>query len=74
MGRKRLFGALSILGVLVGLGLTIYFWLTHEPGDPTGLQALLVVCILLNARGNLRQVRYVRALERLSADSDQGSA
>ncbi len=69
IGRKRLFLALSVLGVLVGLGLTVYFWVTHEPGDPTGLQAIVVLLVLLNARGNLRQVRYVRSLERLGGES-----
>ena len=64
--RKGLFLALSVAGVLVGLGLGIFFWLTHEPGDPAGLQAVVVVLILLNARGNLRQVRYVTALESLA--------
>ena len=68
IGRKRIFGTLSVVGVIVGLGLALYFWLSHEPGDPTGLQAILVVCILLNARGHLRQVRYVNALEQLHAD------
>ena len=70
IGRKRLFLALSALGVVVGLGLGLFFWLTHEPGDPTGLQAVVVVLILLNARGNLRQVRYVNALEQLRDGSD----
>ena len=67
--RKGLFLALSVAGVLVGLGLALYFWISHEPGDPTGLQTLVVVLVLLNARGNLRQVRYVRALEALSGDA-----
>ena len=66
IGRKRVFGVLSAVGVAVGLGLALYFWVTHEPGDPTGLQAVVVVLILLNARGNLRQVRYVNALEALT--------
>ena len=70
IGRKRLFGVLSALGVVVGLGLGVTFWLTHEPGDPTVLQAVVVVLILLNARGNLRQVRYVNALEQLRDGSD----
>ncbi len=67
--RKGLFLALSVAGVLVGLGLALYFWISHEPGDPTGLQAVVVVLILLNARGNLRQVRYVNAIEALSGPS-----
>ena len=66
IGRKRVFGVLSALGVAVGLGLALYFAVTHQPGDPTGLQAVVVVLILLNARGNLRQVRYVNALEALT--------
>ena len=69
IGRKRLFGVLSAVGVVVGLGLAVTFWLTHEPGDPAGLQAVVVVLILLNARGNLRQVRYVNAIEALSGPS-----
>ncbi len=70
IGRKRLFAVLSAVGVIVGLGLGVTFWLTHEPGDPTALQAVVVVLILLNARGNLRQVRYVNALEQLRDGSD----
>ena len=66
IGRKRVFGVLSMVGVAVGLGLALTFALTHQPGDPIGLQAVVVVLILLNARGNLRQVRYVNALEALT--------
>jgi len=70
VGRKRLFVALSALGVAAGVGLGSYFWFAHQPGDPTGLQALVVVLVLLNARGNLRQYRYALALESLGVPSD----
>ena len=65
--RKKLFLGLSLLGVLAGLGLGIYwfFFSPGEPDAPNGLRAVLVVMILLNARQNLRQYRYALALEAL---------
>ena len=65
IARKRLFVVLSVVGVLVGLGLGIW-WAFIAPPDPStrGLKAIVVVLVLLNARGNLRQFRYASALEK----------
>jgi len=65
--REKLFAALSALGVLIGLLLAAsYAWRRWQsPGAPIALQLLVVVLILLNARQNLRQVRYARLLREL---------
>ena len=65
--RKKLFLVLSVTGVAVGLGLAAWFGYRRwaEPGAPAGLPLIVVVLILLNARGNLRQYRFAGALERL---------
>ncbi len=65
--RKKLFLALSAAGVATGLGLAVWFGYRSwaDPGSVSGLAFAVVVLVLLNARGNLRQYRYASALERL---------
>jgi len=65
--RKRLFLALSLAGVAVGLGLAVYYGYRrfHDPEYALGLRAVVVLLILLNARQNLRQFRYALVLEKL---------
>ena len=63
--RKKLFLVISIIGVIVGLSLALfYFWKSYvQPDFEVGSHFILVVMILLNARLNLRQYRYARILE-----------
>ncbi len=66
LGKERAYLRLSILGVLVGVGLAIFYgvqWTRHDD-YPLGLRFVVVVLILLNARQNLRQFLYCRALRR----------
>lgn len=69
LGRGRLFLGLSVAGVAVALGLAALYgyrrWI--DPGYPLGLPAVVILLVLLNARQNLRQYRYVRVLESFSA-------
>ena len=62
--RKKLFIVLSAVGVVVGLGLGVWWTLIAPPASSGGLHIVLVVLVLLNARQNLRQYRYACALER----------
>lgn len=66
--RRRIFGALSVLGVVVGVGLGLYYGLGGV-SDPGVLQAVVVILVLLNARSNLRQYRYASALEKLMTET-----
>ena len=65
--RKKLFLALSITSVTVGLCLTLlYTWqFATQPGFAPGIHFVLVLLILLMARQNLRQYYYARILEKL---------
>jgi hypothetical protein len=65
--RKRVFLWLAAAGVAAALGLSCFYaWRrAHDPRYPLGARAALVLLILLNARQNLRQYRYARALEGL---------
>ena len=67
--RKKLFLALSITSVVVGLGLTLlYSWqYATQPGFAPGIHLVLVLLILLMARQNLRQYYYAKILEKLIA-------
>ncbi|NIL99684.1 MAG: hypothetical protein GTN89_01690 [Acidobacteria bacterium] len=65
--RKNLFLVLSLAGVVVGLGLAVWFGYRRwaDPSAGSGLAFVVVVLVLLNARANLRQYRFAVALERL---------
>ena len=68
--RKKLFLALSITSVVVGLSLTLYYswqYATRQPGFAPGIHFVLVLLILLMARQNLRQYYYAKILEKLIA-------
>lgn len=69
LGRRRLFLALSVAGIAAGLGLAALYGYRRliDPGYPLGLPAVVILLVLLNARQNLRQYRYVRVLESFSA-------
>lgn len=63
--RKKIFLVLSIVSVIVGLGLAVfYFWEAYaHPRFDIGIHFVLVVLILLNARQNFRQYKYAKILE-----------
>ncbi len=65
--RKKLFLALSIASVAVGLCLSLlYAWqFATQPGFAPGIHFVLVILILLMARQNLRQYYYAKILEKL---------
>ena len=65
--RKKLFLALSIVGVVVGLGLAAFYtWQkATQPGYPIGGRFALVIMVLLAGRQQLRQYRYATILEKL---------
>ena len=65
--RRRLFLALSIVGVVVAVGLAAYYtWRKlHDPAFTMGARMVIVVLVLLNSRQNLRQYRFAGILEKL---------
>jgi hypothetical protein len=65
--RKKLFLALSITSVIVGLSLALFYaWqYATQPDFALGIHFVLVLLILLMARQNLRQYYYARILEKL---------
>jgi hypothetical protein len=65
--RRTLFLALSILGVMISLGLAVYYtWRKlHDPAFAVGARMVIVVLVLLNSRQNLRQYRFAGILEKL---------
>ena len=65
--RKRLFLVLSIAGLVIAVGLSVYyaFRAATDPSFPIGPRAVIVVLILLNARQNLRQYRFAGILEQV---------
>jgi hypothetical protein len=68
MKRERVFFAVTWVGVAVGLGWAGWYALGVE--EPVGtVEWLVVVLVLLNARQNLRQVKYARALSALMGAS-----
>ena len=66
--RRRLFGVLSALGVVVGVGLGLYYAFGGA-SDPALLRAVVVILVLLNARSNLRQYRYATVLKQLTTEA-----
>ena len=63
--RKKLFLALSIVGIVVAVLLATYYGFRrlNDPTFPIGTHAVIVVLILLNSRQNLRQYRFVSFIE-----------
>jgi len=68
--RRALFLALSVAGLVIAIGLTVFYaWRKlHDPSFPVGARAVIVLLILLNSRQNLRQYRYVRLLAALTGE------
>jgi len=67
--RQSVFLILSAIGVVVGLGLAIWWSVDGKTGH--ALEFVVVILILLNARNQLRQWRYAKALERLIAEKNK---
>lgn len=67
--RKKLFLALSVTSVVVGLCLALFYaWqFATQPGFSPGIHFVLVLLIFLMARQNLRQYYYAKILEKLIA-------
>ena len=65
--RKRLFLALSVAGLLVAAGFTVWcVWKKkHDPAFDMGPRSVIVLLVMLNARQNLRQYRYACLIEKL---------
>ena len=65
--RKKLFLALSIVGMVIAVVLAAYYGFRrlNDPTFPVASHAVIVVLILLNSRQNLRQYRYAAVLEGL---------
>ena len=63
--RKKLFLALSIVGIGVAIVLAAYYGFRRleDPTYPIGTHAVIVVLILLNSRQNLRQYRFASFVE-----------
>ncbi len=73
--RKKLFLALSVIGVVAGLGLAVLYTVlrVRNPHFEVSARAVIVVLVLLNARQNLRQYRYAEVLEKAFGASLGGS-
>ena len=63
--RKKLFLALSIVGMVIAVVLAAYYGFRrlNDPTFPIGSHAVIVVLILLNSRQNLRQYRFASFIE-----------
>jgi len=63
--RKKLFLALSILGVVIALGLALFYtWQAYiQTSSSIGIHVVVIILILLNARQNLRQYNFAKILE-----------
>ena len=70
--RKKLFLAISIVGMVIAVVLAAYsgFRRLTDPTFPIGPRAVIVVLILLNSRQNLRQYRFASFIE---ADKKNGA-
>jgi formate-dependent nitrite reductase membrane component NrfD len=63
--RKKLFLAISIVGMVIAVVLAAYYGFrrVNDPTYPIGPRAVIVVLILLNSRQNLRQYRFASFIE-----------
>ena len=68
--RKKLFLVLSIAGIVIAVALAAYsgFRRFNDPTFPVGPRVVIVILILLNARQNLRQYRFVSVIEAYSQE------
>ena len=68
--RRQLYLTLSIISVILGVGLGVFFtWqAVTQTGTPSSIHFVVVILILLAGRQNLRQYRYAIILEKLLAD------
>ena len=66
--RRRVFLALSVVGVVIAGGLAVYYtWRKiHDPAFAVGARMVIIILVLLNARQNLRQYRFAGILEKLA--------
>ena len=63
--RKKLFLAMSIVGIVIAVVLAAYYgfrWL-NDPTYSIGPRAVIILLILLNSRQNLRQYRFASFIE-----------
>jgi hypothetical protein len=72
--RKKLFLALSLVGLVIGVGLAGYYGIRRleDPTFPIGPRAVIVVLILLNSRQNLRQYRFASFIEDYTKTKEGG--
>jgi len=70
--RKRVYLVLSIVGLSVAAAYAVHVALRRaaDPSYPVGVRIALMVLILLNARGQLRQYRYAGILEKTLEGED----
>ena len=61
--RQRVFRGLMWAGLVAGVGLLILAIWRAQRGEPWATTAVIAVFVLLNARGNLRQVKYAQLLK-----------
>ena len=63
--RKKLFLAISIVGMVIAVVLAAYYGFRrlNDPTFPVASHAVIVVLILLNSRQNLRQYRFASFIE-----------
>ena len=63
--RKKLFLALSIVGMAIAGVLAAYYGVRRfsDPTFPIGTRAVIIILILLNSRQNLRQYRFTSFIE-----------
>ena len=63
--RKKVFLAISIVGIAVAAVLATYYGFRRltDPTFPIGSRAVIIVLILLNSRQNLRQYRFASFIE-----------
>jgi hypothetical protein len=63
--RKKVFLAISIVGMAIAVGLAVYYGFRrlNDPTFPIGQRVVIIILILLNSRQNLRQYRFVSFIE-----------
>ncbi len=71
--RKQLYLTLSIISVILGVGLGVYYiWqAVTQTGTPSSIHFVVVILILLAGRQNLRQFRFAKILEKLLPENSE---